>query len=152
MQQTHFTDGHKCMDHRETDFYRGAFGREANALNGPPKGSEHRNPVLGGITPRKFRTTKGMLRANGDIEKRDAEDAITATFADQTAISPTKRVNYQPIVSLSAQRKRLDAEQAALEQEIARDHEKINGLQQTQLSHVNEIEAQSLEASGAMPR
>ena len=104
MQQQTFTDGHKNMDTRETDFYRLSMAREAKALSGPPKGSEHRNPVLGGTTPRKFRTSPGLLRSNGAVEWRAEENPVVPTFADRTAISPTKRVNFQPVAALSSQK------------------------------------------------
>ena len=132
MQQQTFTDGHKNMDTRETDFYRLSMAREAKALSGPPKGSEHRNPVLGGTTPRKFRTSPGLLRSNGAVEWRAEENPVVPTFADRTAISPTKRVNFQPVAALSSQKQKLEAERRALEEAILEDHAKILGQQQTQ--------------------
>lgn len=132
MQQQTFTDGHKNMDTRETDFYRLSMAREAKALSGPPKGSEHRNPVLGGTTPRKFRTSPGLLRSNGAVEWRAEENPVVPTFADRTAISPTKRVNFQPVAALSSQKQKLEAERRALEEAILEDHAKILAQQQTQ--------------------
>ena len=132
MQQQTFTDGHKNMDTRETDFYRLSMAREAKALSGPPKGSEHRNPVLGGTTPRKFRTSPGLLRSNGAVEWRAEENPVVPTFADRTAISPTKRVNFQPVAALSSQKQKLEAERRALEEAILEDHAKILVQQQTQ--------------------
>ena len=125
MQQTHFTDGHKSMDTRETDFYRLSMAREAKALNGTPRGSEHRNPVLAAVTPRNFRTSPGLLRSNGSVEWRTEENGIAPIFADKTAISPTKRINYKQVTSVSAQKVKLEAERLALEAAILEDHTKI---------------------------
>ena len=57
--------------------------------------------VLGEETPRCQRAEVGKLKSNGKVEWREDPNEVVATFADKTALSPTKKVDALPVKALT---------------------------------------------------